>query len=130
MTATAVRAHRGAFGAVRSSLRRREPDVQRVSTIGVARFVMATVFVMVALAVTLQAQRVTGQDTIEGLLAETTVAEMRGAELSAQVAAAESPAEVLAAAQSMGMVQPAAVVAVPAIGGDQVSARSDGGPVG
>lgn len=130
MTATAVRAHRGAFGAVGSSLRRREPDVQRVSRIGVARFVMATVFVMVALAVTLQAQRVTGQDTIEGLLAETTVAEVQGAELSVQVAAAESPAEVLAAAQSMGMVQPAAVVAVPAIGGDQVSARSDGGPVG
>lgn len=115
---------------MRSSLRRREPDVQRVSRIGIAQFVMATVFVMVALAVTLQAQRVTGQDTIEGLLAETTVAEMQGAELRAQVAAAESPAEVLAAAQPMGMVQPAAVVAVPATGGDQVSVRSDGGPVG
>lgn len=91
---------------------------------------MATVFVMVALAVTLQAQRVTGQDAIEGLLAETTETGRQGAELRAQVAEAESPAEVLTAAESMGMVQPAAVVAVPAAGGNEGPARRADGSVG
>lgn len=94
------------------------------------QFVMATVFLMVTLAVTLQAQRVTGQDAIEGLLAETAEADRQGAELRARVAAAESPAEVLAAAESMGMVQPAAVVAVPAAGGNTPAPGTDGGSVG
>jgi cell division protein FtsL len=102
----------------------------RMPRIGTARFVMAMVFVMVALAVTLQAQRVTGQNAIEELLAETTDAGRQGAELRAQVAEAESPSEVLTAAKSMGMVQPAAVVAVPVTAGNEGPAQSGGTPVG
>lgn len=115
---------------MRSPARRRVSSGRRAPRVGIVQFVMATVFLMVALAVTLQAQRVAGQDTLEGLLTETAEADRQGAELRARVAAAESPAEVLAAAESMGMVQPGAVVAVPAAGGDDPALRSDGGPVG
>lgn len=97
---------------------------------GTAQMVMAVVFAMIALAVTLQAQRVSGQDTIEGLMAETTDAARQGAELRARVAEAESPAEVLAAAEALGMVQPAAVVAVPATGAVEASPGAVDGPVG
>lgn len=79
---------------------------------------MALVFAMIALAVVLQAQRVTGQEVIEDLMVRTGDATRDTAELRARVAEAESPAEVLAAARSMGMVQPAAVVAVPATTAD------------
>lgn len=130
MTVAAVRPHRGRVGSLWSPVRRRASGARRVPRVAIVQFVMATVFVMVALAVTLQAQRVSGQDTIEGLLAETTEANRQGAELRARVAAAESPAEVLVAAESMGMVQPGAVVAVPAAAGRQAAVRSDGGPVG
>ncbi len=94
---------------------------------------MAAIVAMVALAVTLQAQRVSGQDAIEGLVARTEAATTEGAELRARVAEAESPAEVLAKAQDMDMVTPAAVVAVPSVGADAAdSATRPGGssPVG
>lgn len=102
----------------------------RIPRIGTAQFVMTMIFVMVALAVVLQAQRVTGQEAIEALMTQTTQAGRQGAELRAQVAEAESPAEILTAAESMGMVQPAAVVAVPATGNGEGPVRSDGSPVG
>lgn len=95
---------------------------------------MALVFAMIALAVVLQAQRVTGQEVIEDLMVQTDQANRDTAELRAQVAEAESPAEVLVAARSMGMVQPAAVVAVPATGVTEElvpgSANADDGSVG
>ncbi len=69
---------------------------------------------MVVLAVALQAQLVAGQDSLEELNAARVEASELGADLRASVAAAESPANVLAAAEEMGMVRPAAAVAVPA----------------
>ena len=82
------------------------------------QFGLATVVAVIALAVSLQAQRVSGQDRIEELHSSTLEATRDSAELRATVAAAESPAEVLAAAAADGMVQPAAVVAIPAAGPD------------
>ncbi|MFV0315672.1 MAG: hypothetical protein ACK5O2_01760 [Microthrixaceae bacterium] len=78
-----------------------------------------TVGAAIAIAVFLQAQRVSGQEHIEDLQARTTEATRQWSELRAAVATAESPAEVLQAAARDGMIQPAAVVAVPAgsIGG-------------
>lgn len=130
MTVAVVRPRHAGFSGLRSPFDRWTCGAHRLPRIGAARFVMAMVFVMVALAVTLQAQRVTGQDAIEGLMTETTEAGRQGAELRAQVAEAESPAEVLTAAESMGMVQPAAVVAVPATGPNEEPGQSDGRPVG
>lgn len=102
----------------------------RLPRISAVQLVMAVMFATVALAVTIQAQRVGGQDAIESLLAETTEASTHSAELRARVARAEAPAEVLSAAEGMGMVQPAAVVAVPAAGVDDASVRTGGRPVG
>lgn len=129
MTVAAVRP-RGARTSGLWHLLGRRVNGFRIPRIGTAQFVMMMIFVMVALAVVLQAQRVTGQEAIEALMTETTQAGRQGAELRAQVAEAESPAEILTSAESMGMVQPAAVVAVPATANGEGPVRSDGSPVG
>ncbi len=72
------------------------------------------VIVMIAVPVAFQAQRVAGQDALESLRAEVTEAGLHQSELRAAVAEAEAPAQILDAAENLGMVQPAAVVAVPA----------------
>lgn len=75
---------------------------------------MVLVVAMIAIAVTFQAQRVAGQDTLEAVRSEIRDQSRNQSELRAEVAEAESPARILEGAESLGMVEPAAVVAVPA----------------
>lgn len=95
---------------------------------GTTRVVLAIGFAMVVAAVALQAQQVAGQQAVEELIASRSDAAVQGAELRAAVASGESPANILDAAEELGMVQPAAVVAVPAAGG--TVSRSDLPPDG
>lgn len=86
---------------------------------------------VIAMAVSLQAQRVSGQDLLEDLNRSAADATRESAELRAEVAAAESPAEVLDAAAADGMVQPAAVVAIPAaVSEPSVPDGAPSGPLG
>jgi len=69
---------------------------------------------MIALAVGLQAQRVSGQAQLADVRSDMRTATQQQAELRASVAEAESPAQLIDAAAQQGMVEPGAVVAVPA----------------
>lgn len=95
------------------------------------QFGFAALVAVIAMAVSLQAQRVTGQDRLEDLHQSAADAARESAELRAEVAAAESPAEVLDAAAADGMVQPAAVVAIPAAASEPSAADAEpSGPLG
>ena len=76
--------------------------------------VTMAVVLMIAGAVTLQAQRVAGQDSLESVRTEMRDADRLQAELRASVAESEAPEQILLAAGDLGMVEPAATVAVPA----------------
>lgn len=69
---------------------------------------------MIAMAVTFQAQRVVGQDHLEEVRLEMRDQARRQAELRAAAAEAEAPAQILEAADELGMVEPSAAVAVAA----------------
>jgi cell division protein FtsL len=75
---------------------------------------VVAIVAMVAVAVAFQAQQVSGQSQLD--LARSEIVEERGRqqELRARVAAIESPARVLEAAEELGMIEPAPVVAVAA----------------
>jgi len=73
-----------------------------------------TLVLMIAIAVTFQAQRVVGQDRLEEVRLEMRDEARRQAELRAAAAEAEAPAQVLEAAAELGMVEPSAAVAVAA----------------
>lgn len=72
------------------------------------------IMAMVAVAVGFKAQQVAGQSHLD--LTRSGIVEARGRqqELRARVASVESPARVLEAAEELGMVEPAPVVAVAA----------------
>lgn len=76
---------------------------------------------MIAVAVGLQAQQVSGQALLEQVRVEMRDEGHRQAELRAEVAELESPAQVIAAAVDLDMIEPAASVAVPAPPPQEVS---------
>jgi hypothetical protein len=75
---------------------------------------VALVFVTLLGAVALQAQQVSGQDHLDRARAAIEDGLSRRADLHAEVTRSESPAQLEAEALALGMVPPAAVVAVPA----------------
>lgn len=97
-----------------STKKARQPRRRRLGRPGLAPGLTIAIVLMIAAAVTLQAQRVAGQDSLLSIRAEMREATQRQAELRASVAESEAPDEILTAAGELGMVEPAAVVALPA----------------
>lgn len=92
---------------------------QRRSTTGVSRtirFAVVSVVAMIAMAVAIQAQQVAGQQVLDGVRTESQAQSRVQADLRAAVAEAESPSALLDNAAEIGMIEPAAVVAVPTPG--------------
>lgn len=91
----------------------------RRSTAGVSRtirFAVIAVVAMIAMAVAIQAQQVAGQQVLDEVRTESQLQSRVQADLRAAVAEAESPSALLDNAAEIGMVEPAAVVAVPTPG--------------
>jgi cell division protein FtsL len=72
------------------------------------------VMVMVGIAVGFKAQQVAAQSQLDRIRSETETSQKLQADLRAEVAEVGSPAKVLEAAEDLGMIEPAPVVAVPA----------------
>lgn len=88
-----------------SALPRRRTSARTVLVMGAALF-----FVLLAGSVTIQAQRIEAQHRIDQLDVDLVEAREQQRKLRAEVAVAESPERVMAAADGLGMVQPASVL--------------------
>ena len=89
--------------------RRSRPALARLVRVAVISLVA-----LIALAVAIQAQRVAGQQALDEIRSESNAESRRQADLRAELAEAESPSVILAQAEGLGLVEPGAVVAVPA----------------
>lgn len=99
-------------GRRRGALRRALRSIRLSGPAVVAVSLVATI----AVAVVLQAQQVSGESVLQDLRADLRDASRTQTELRATVAEAESPSKVIEVAESQGMVEPAAAVAIPAPG--------------
>lgn len=70
----------------------------------------ALFFVVLAGSVAIQAQRIESQHRIDAVQEQLVQAERRNRELRADVAVAESPGRIMAAANELGMVEPGPVL--------------------
>ena len=108
------RVRRTLRSAPRSVLRAAVEAIGRIPRPGLVPVTTVALVLMIAVGVAFQAQRVAGQDRLQEVRIEMRDASRLQAELRAELAEAEAPAQILEAAADLGMVEPAAAVAVAA----------------
>ena len=89
---------------------------RRINVSRVVRVAAVSIVAMIAVAVAIQAQQVAGQQLLDEVRSEAHAQSRIQADLRAEVAEAEAPSALLHTAEELGMVEPGAVVAVPASG--------------
>lgn len=105
---------------------------RRINVSRVVRVAAVSIVAMIAVAVAIQAQQVAGQQLLDEVRSEAHAQSRIQADLRAEVAEAEAPSALLHTAEELGMVEPGAVVAVPASGavpsapGDAAAAQERG----
>lgn len=103
----------------------RSTVTQRINVSRVVRVAAISIVSMIAVAVAIQAQQVAGQQLLDEVRSEAHAQSRIQADLRAEVAEAEAPSALLHTAEELGMVEPGAVVAVPASGAVPSAGRDD-----